>query len=223
MTDIINSLRRAANIDAVFGTRSLSLEAAEEIARLRAEIADIKPHPDCDGGCITICSGEGQLLREELKVSRLNETAASEAAADLEQTILDLRDQLAAAQAYGAKLHESLAACCREIRSLELSAKNGPNGVDGDGQWYYFTTTHPAVFDAIEKLAEVIAPSDATALRERLAAERERVIAAAKARYDHEVSAVVHHAKQYDAYDWHMARQAAMADMLDAIRALGGE
>lgn len=42
-------------------------------------------------------------------------------------------------------------------------------------------------------------PHDACPLRERLAAERERVIAAAKARYDHEVSAVAHHAKQYDA------------------------
>lgn len=68
----------------------------------------------------------------------------------------------------------------------------------------------------------VASETDDAALRERLAAERERVIAAAKARYDHEVSAVAHYAgRDSPAYDWHMTRQAAMADMLEALRALG--
>src|SRR4051794_11534260 len=50
--------------------------------------------------------------------------------------------------------------------------------------------------------------------------ERERILAIAKSRYDHEVAGAVHHAGTWDAaYDYHMERQGAMADMLDAISA----
>lgn len=74
MTDIIDRARGYLNCDAELdklGVTNLVAEMHDEIARL------------CD----------------QLKVSSLNETAACEAAADLEQTILNLRDQLAAAQA----------------------------------------------------------------------------------------------------------------------------
>ena len=55
-------------------------------------------------------------------------------------------------------------------------------------------------------------------------AERERVVAIAMARYDREVSAMEHYTgKDHPAYDWHMIRRSAMADMLDVIRALSDE
>jgi hypothetical protein len=51
--------------------------------------------------------------------------------------------------------------------------------------------------------------------------ERERVLKAAKSRYDHEAKGAAHHAGRWHAaYEYHMTRQAAMSDMLDAIRSI---
>jgi hypothetical protein len=50
--------------------------------------------------------------------------------------------------------------------------------------------------------------------------EREKVLRVMKSRYDHEVAAAAHHAdKWYVAYEYHMKRQAAMSDLMEAVRA----
>jgi hypothetical protein len=51
--------------------------------------------------------------------------------------------------------------------------------------------------------------------------ERERVLKVAQSRYDHEAKGAAHHAGRWHAaYEYHMTRQAAMSDMLDAIRSI---
>lgn len=235
MTDIIDRLRSLQTMSMYPNSGCLYAElnaqrdeAADEIARLRDELKGweawrsnvLTEHTQIANGLredLKLTQGQRNASNREIERLR-DQLAATELARDHFRERCERADfTIAAAQAYGAKLHEALTACCREIRSLELSTENGPNGVDGDGQWYYFTTTHPAVFDAMEKLAEIIAPSDAAALRERLAAE---LAACAKICRDKKSWG-----NSSDVWAAKLLEEAAVSieKRSDAIRALGGE
>lgn len=193
MTDIVDELFESDAASA------LTNRAAREIARLRDEL---KGWEAWRSNVLTEHTQIANGLREDLKLTQGQRNASN-------REIERLRDQLAAAQ--DATRAEQNWVRYWHKQTIESQAR------ESSLRQALMKDTHIARKEALAS------PSDDTALRERLAAERERVIAAAKARYDHEVSAVAHHTKQYDAYDWHMTRQAAMADMLDAIRALGDE
>lgn len=69
--------------------------------------------------------------------------------------------------------------------------------------------------------AQIVAFIDAVAkaAADGAKGERERIVARAHSRYEHEVRAAVHHSgRWYAAFEWHLTRQAAMADMLEVIR-----
>lgn len=56
------------------------------------------------------------------------------------------------------------------------------------------------------------------AVRELLAAERERLLTLARARQAHECAAAAHHSvRWYAAFEHHTTRNAAMADLVDAV------
>lgn len=69
-------------------------------------------------------------------------------------------------------------------------------------------------------IALYVAPAIHAYVARAVAQERERILVVAKARYDHEAAGAVvaHSANWHAAFEWHMTRQAAMGDMLDAIR-----
>lgn len=90
-----------------------------------------------------------------------------------------------------------------------------------------FRTGNITLSDSEIKPIPFIAPVSATDCQHEVArlyaiafkAGMERAAEIAKARQSHEISAVAHHAGRWHAaYEHHMTRQAAMADVWDAIR-----